>query len=401
MRSDGIVSMKARAPDEVSRLELGPVLEDLNPAPMQPAPVDGRCPRATMWKASCKSRGCPVCGPRWARNQRTKIASNLEYMGGKFATIAITGPGKKGLPWDDHYCFVERGMRPHKHSGSVHGCRVDQRRLREWCASLTYRWQRLRQAAQKATYEAVGERVWIVERVWEPQKRGVPHLHLVVPYGTPAERKVANVFRANLAKRSHDYLFGNVQAELHPISGEEAARYLASYLAGRTRKKNSIRENIADPRLPKSLLWETPVLSSVSESPRMVAWRERYGIKLGTGVTMRTLRRMRHLWACIEGYCDELPRWSGMTEAVLIVAVLRRINPKRAGPLREDWGAALEYARAADRQQEKVGGWDLCYYDPKSGPFGQWLPNQPLYESMAQIAFRWTLDPNHELAAAA
>src|SRR5581483_9145233 len=102
------------------------------------------------------------------------------------------------------------------------------------------------------------QRAWILERVWEPQKRGAPHLHLVVPYGTPRERKVAQIFRAELARLAPKYGFGHVQGKLAPISGEDAARYLASYLTGRRRKKSSIRENIADPRLPKSLLWETP-----------------------------------------------------------------------------------------------------------------------------------------------
>ena len=332
--------------------------EDCRPAPMPAPPADGKCPRVSAWKTSCKSRACPVCGPSWARNQRTKIGHNLEHYGGKVATIAITGPGADRLPWDEEWCKHRRssgGLRPHVHSGR-RGCRVEQRALREWCSTLSLRWKWLRDAAQLATKRETGARVWIMERVWEPQKRGVPHLHLVVPYGTPEERSVADAFRRHLAELAPGNDFGRVQPRLQAISGEQAARYLANYLAGRTGKKNTIRENIADPRLPKTLLWETPVLSSVSTKPRMVRWRERYGLGLGTGITMRTLRRMRHLWACFKGICDYYPRWSGAEEAVVTAAVFRTVAPTRAGPL-GDFAGALSYARALDARATREGGW--------------------------------------------
>lgn len=393
MQSDGIAAVHEPDVFRIESLRAG--FPELDPQPMSAPPSDGRCPRATMWKSSCKSRGCPVCGPRWARNQRTKIGSNLAYQGGKFATIAITAPGKDVLPWDEDYCRSRRG--PHTHSGTK-GCRVEQRPLREWCETLGFRWAKLRNAAQQATYRATrekygeGERVWVIERVWEPQKRGAPHCHLVVPFGTPRERYVANLFRDELERLADDYGFGSVQGKLQAISGEQAARYLASYLAGRRRKKNSIRENIGDPRLPKSLLWETPVLSSVSASPRMSAWRERYGIRIGTGITMRTLRRARHFYACLEGFCEEFPRWSGYEEAVTVAAVFRRTNPTRAGPRfgafdEENFPVVLEYARAHDREAARRGGYDLSYWDPRER---QWLPNQPLYRRMILDAFRWT-----------
>lgn len=328
-------------------------LADCHPDPMPPVPADGRCPRVSEWKSSCKSRACPVCGPGWARRQGTKMRINLEHYGGKVATLAITGPGADVLPWDDEYCRSRgRAGARHKHSGAK-GCRVQQKQLREWCATLGWRWKELRDAAQIETYRKTGERVWIIERVWEPQKRGVPHLHLVLPYGTPRERHVSDVFHAELRRLAPNYVFGRVQPKLRAIAGQDAARYLASYLTGRRRKKNSIRENIADPRLPKSLLWETPALSSVSEKPRMVAMRERRGVRLGTGVTMRTLRRVAHLHACFKGVCDYYPRWAGAVEAVVTAAVFRATAPKRAGPL-GDFAGALALARQVDRRTD----WD-------------------------------------------
>jgi hypothetical protein len=380
----------------------GVALAECNPAPLPPPPADGRCPRVSEWRSSCKSRACPVCGPSWARNQRTKIGHNLEHYGGKVATIAITGPGADVLPWDDDHCGRRNRGPNHVHSGR-RGCRVQQRPLREWCETLGWRWKKLREAAQLATRKAAGEPVVILERVWEPQKRGVPHLHLVVPYGTPRERAVADAFRDALVElvrptdskhdqtrmpRAQAYGFGRVQPKLKAIEGHLAARYLANYLAGRSGKKSSIRENIADPRLPKSLLWETPILSSVSESPRMVAWRERRGITLGTGITMRTLRRMRHLSACFKGVCDFYPRWSGLEEAVVVAAVFRETAPTRAGPL-GNFAAALDYARTIDRRVNAERGWP-SEYNPEARRVE--MP-ESLCRELARIAFDVTRAP--------
>lgn len=270
---------------------------------------------------------------------------NLSAAGGPVATIAITGPGADRLPWDDDHC-ISRGRRMpgHRHSGP-RGCRVQQRPLREWSESLSYRWQCLRQAARIATKRELGfAPPWVLARVWEPQKRGVPHLHLVVPYGSPAERKAADVFRRHLARLVVDYDFGHVQGKLAPLEGSEAARYLANYLAGRTSKKSSIRTNIADPSLPRSLLWLTPKLT-----------RE-------TLVTMRTLRRARHLWAWADGRCD-LPKWSSLEEAVRGAVAFRTVYPQRAGPLGEDVDVNLLLlrARGGDELEARFGTKPVFY----------------------------------------
>lgn len=321
-----------------------------------------RCPFGTMERPSCKKRACPFCGPRWARDWQRVLSQNLDSLGGPVATIAITGPGAQRLPWDEAWCAHRR---PHRHSGT-RGCRVMQAPLSRWCETLSYRWQLLRQAARVATQRELRERwkrahpgerlpplsafapAWLVARVWEPQKRGVPHLHLVVPYGTWREREVADVFRGHLARLVGEYDFGHVQGKLAPIEGREAARYVANYLAGRSGKKSSIRDNIADPRLPRSLLWLTPRLT-----------RE-------TLVTMRTLRRARHLWAAMDGRC-ELPRFTGWEEGVRVAAVFRRIYPRRAGPLPDelDVDSLLEWGRMTDQWEQDQKLRPLFYEDDK------------------------------------
>jgi hypothetical protein len=379
--SDAIARREAEGAEWLKRAKAREVaLEELRAAPMPAPRVDGTCPRQSDFKTNCRSRACPVCGPRWARNHGAKMQHNLEHLGGRFATIAITGPGADRLPWDEERC-KQRG-RGHVHSGR-RGCRVRERDLRLWCETLGLRWKWLREAAQLATKRETGSPVGIMEKVWEPQKRGVPHLHLVVPYGTPEERRVADAFRRNLDQRSAKHDFGRVQPKLKPIEGRLAARYLANYLAGRTSKKNSIRENIADPNLPKSLLWESPVLSSVSSSPRMVKWRARYGLKLGTGITMRTLRRARHLWACLEGIIEPYPRWKNLEEATIGVIVARRINPARAGPA-ANIGQALAFARRVDRDVARGIGWKREIWNGD--------PNEELFRELTRVAFLATRD---------
>lgn len=290
-----------------------------------------------MWKPSCKRRSCPFCGPRWARDWGRVLAVNLTHVGGPVATLAITGPGRERLPWDEEHCR-RRGVGPrHVHSGK-RGCRAEQRPVRVWCETLSYRWQLLRQAARIATKRELGYAPpWVLARVWEPQKRGVPHLHLVLPYGTWQEMHAADVFRKHLARLAADYDFGRVQPKLRAIEGREAARYVASYLAGRSSRKSSIRENIADPTLPRSLLWLTPRLT-----------RE-------TLVTMRTLRRARHLWAALDGRCDP-PVFTSWEDGLRTSVVFRTIYPQRAGPLGElDVERELAVARITDAYELRCG----------------------------------------------
>jgi hypothetical protein len=333
--------------------------------------VIDRCPNGTMWKPSCKRRSCPVCGPRWARDWQRVLGANLEALGVEVVTIAITGPGADRLPWDEEHCAQRRLGKHHRHSGG-RGCRVQQRALREWCDTLTYRWQLLRHAARLATKRELGYAPpWLVCRVWEPQKRGVPHLHLVLPFGTGFEQQAARVFLKHLKRLAREYDFGHVGRhkgpELQPISGREAARYLANYLAGRTAKKTSIRDNIADPKLPRSLLWLTPKLT-----------RE-------TLVTMRTLRRCRHLWAAWDGICDP-PRWSGMVEAVKVAKAFRTIYPKRAGPC-VNFDDALAWAQSIERRV--VNGMPKLVWDDE---LHEYVPNVERDRELTRLAILATHD---------
>jgi hypothetical protein len=313
-----------------------------------PAPPRDSCPNATLWRPSCKRRACPVCGVRWARDWQRSTSLNLEAFGRPITLVSVTGPGADRLPWDETYCYGELGRRRHRHGGR-NGCRVEQRALREWCDTLTWRWGKLRRAAELAVKRRYGVAPMILERAWEPQKRGVPHLHLVLPYGTPEERAVAQAFADELASRSSEYDFGFVDTRLRAWDAHGAARYIASYLVGKRNGKATIRENIADPNLPTGLLWLTPKLTR------------------RTALTIRTLRRARHLWAALDGRCPE-PRWTSLSERLRVEAVYRRLYDRdrdapRPSPLLTP--AELRELELADGLERELGA--RFVYGPQTG----------------------------------
>lgn len=365
------------------------------------------CPNGNARRPSCKRRDCPVCGPRWAGDQRRVMEENLRHYGRKVVMVAITPPGADRLPWDESHCRHPNGGR---HSGP-RGCRVEQRAARAWCDTYTDRLSALRRAGNahvrrrlcqcghlKRAHGAGGCSCRgcacsgftgfvpnLLERVNEPQKRGVPHWHGVFGYSTLAERRAVHMWVAWLrreercscghTKRWHDrggravrgascitpqkrlsptlgwtnlrqYDFGFVDGHLKPIEPLEAARYLASYLTGRSAHKASIRQNIVDPtmtywavrdaaaragdgtddepvrprRYSLPLVWVSPRLSSLKRG--------------GTGVTMRTLRRTRQLWNVLTGrYLDDRgntePQWFHEVRDSLQTALVFRRTRKR------------------------------------------------------------------------
>ncbi len=321
---------------------------------------------------TCKRRDCARCGPAWARDWHRNMETNLAAYGGPVVMLTITAPGEERLPWDEEHCAHRR---KHRHRGPS-GCRVQQRAAREWSDTLSWRWAKLRGAAQLATSRAVGSSATILERAYEPQKRGVPHLHVVLGYRTEAEQRAAHVFVGHVKRLIGDYDFGfadgrgkkrGVQSrparekfgvELRPMTGEAAARYLANYLtgrAGRAKKKATIRENIAAPVMPRSLLWLTPKLTS---KPEAITSDGR-----PTGVTMRMLRRARQLYAAAKGYC-EFPKWRDVQDAAQTGLVYRRAFARRTSgsdpPVPSDRTAPekiLALATHIDLEMRRAGIW--------------------------------------------
>jgi len=244
------------------------------------------CPTPDPFTGSrCKRRGCPCCGKGWVASWEAITRLNIGALGGRVVLLSLTAPGADRLPWS---CD-----RDHKHAGS-NGCRVKADYADAWAAAAPDNWKRLRDAARWAVKAAgLPTAALVLERVWEPQQRGVPHLHVVAGARTPLEREAVERFHAELVRLAPDYGFGPQLHITRPMEAREAARYLAGYLLGRSRKKGTIRDNLADPRMPRSLIWITPAIGSISKGERMVAWRERLGLREPTGLTMRRLRYAR------------------------------------------------------------------------------------------------------------
>lgn len=343
--------------------------------------ADGKIRQCPVWSdfdkrmRTCKRRECKRCGQAWARDWLRNMETNLAAYGGAVVMLTITAPGEDRLPWDEHYCRVEKGRTRHKvHRGPL-GCRVQQRAAREWSDTLSWRWAKLRGAAQLATKRATGQQAVILERAYEPQKRGVPHLHVVLGYRTPADQEAAHVFVGHIKRLVTEYDFGFADGrgsaarsrgiktrpavemygvELRPMLGENAARYLASYLtgrAGKAKKKGTIRDNISSPVMPRSLLWLTPKLTSKEEAITSDG--------RPTGVTMRMLRRARQLYAAARGLCTA-PLWHSAVDAAETALVYRRAFTRRASGSDPPADEVLAYARKVDggfrRAQKFVTG---------------------------------------------
>lgn len=207
----------------------------------------------------CKSRRCPECGLLWAGDVRRKLFANFGHYEGQVALISVTAPGKDVLPWDGKF--------------------VDRQAARAWNLTAPRRWRELhRTASQSARRRTRPGSLQILGRVWEYQKRGVLHVHVVVGVDKPINRHAARLYTDEL-KRLHDHHgFGYVDGKWSSYRGQNAAAYLSSYFIAGEGRKASIRETVTRPDVPSHVVY---VASSLTTA---------------TGVTMRSLRRVRYLW---------------------------------------------------------------------------------------------------------
>jgi len=203
--------------------------------------------------------------------------------------VTVTAPGVAGgLVWDEEWC-AWRGR--HRHSGRE-GCRVRRDVAAVWNEAAPEHWRKLhrraRQAASRYAQRAGCPSWGVLARMWEFQRRGVLHVHVVLPMTTAAERRVSRVYAEQLARLAVEYGFGNAHLgergtdgrTLSVMGSEKAGRYLASYIApidGRSGKL-SLTETVVHRDVPGQLLYVSRRLTQVS------------------GCTMRSLRRRRHAW---------------------------------------------------------------------------------------------------------
>jgi hypothetical protein len=251
----------------------------------------------------CKKRTCKICALTWAKDWRRVLFANLKTAP-MVALSDVTPPGQDDLPYDERYCAH---LGPHKH-GKRYGCRIEEEALWAWSYDISRRWKKLHNAARNATIREGGRCLPLLARVWEPQARGAAHVHIVFALNSPDDVRIAQLYFDELARLAPKYGFGFVGTKkgvsLQILSGERAAAYLSTYFVRGRKEKATLQENACNPYLPHLLIWVSPKVTKVTE------------------ITMRMLRRLRHLWAVRKGLCPS-PSWP----AVELARVIRLAGP--------------------------------------------------------------------------
>lgn len=257
----------------------------------------------------CSSRTCPEFAPTWARDTRRRLFENLRTIP-LSVMFSVTAPGADLFPFDARWCSHPADARC---SGRT-GCRVNPEAARAFNQKAGRWWSELNRVAKQRADRATGFKGGIAARVWEKQKRGLAHLHGVVPVSTPEELAWAKVYVDALVELAPSKGFGFVDG-WHKIGrkfwpGVQAAAYLSSYFVG-SAKKAKLTENVMDGDLPRLVVFVARRLTS------------------STRCTMRNLRVARTVWAWENGLIDS----RALSEGELLVArcLLARVRvPARA-----------------------------------------------------------------------
>jgi hypothetical protein len=190
-----------------------------------------------------------------------RLLANIQQYGRDVAMVTVTAPGQAVLPWaDDRRCTV-----------------VPTAAWR-WNMTVQARWSRLHRQAAKRTRRQCG-RFRLLAYSYEVQKRGVYHLHLVVPMGTATDRHAAHVYVRHLDQLRAEHGFGFVDRGKLGPSGQ---RTLPVVPPGR-----------AAAYVSKYLTKDAAHLVARADAPTRQVYVARE-LTAQTRVTMRTLRLRRH-----------------------------------------------------------------------------------------------------------
>lgn len=242
------------------------------------------CPnprKLTRWGVEshvrCGRRGCGSCGVLWLRDTSIRTLAAVQAHAAPVALVTVTAPGADVLPWDDS------------------GRRVDARAAADWNRDAPANWTWLHRAAARDARRVASD--WgvcwrLLVKSWEYQKRGVLHLHLLVPCATRGEFEASSRYVAHLAENAHAYGFGFVDRgklpesggrrsarQLTPVDAHRAAAYVSGYLASTGAGKGGVAEVAQKQGVPGAVVYCAQALTQRS------------------GVTMRSLRDRRRI-AC-------------------------------------------------------------------------------------------------------
>jgi hypothetical protein len=185
------------------------------------------------------------------------------------ALVTVTAPGTDfGLAWDPAGCSHPAGE---KCSGKK-GCRVVPHVADRWNANAESNFSRMHRAAAGRVRRRFGSGSLVAAKTWELQRRGLLHLHMVVPYRPGRERARADQYVTALKEIGGRYGFGFSDLKRPPRDhhgGFYAAAYAAKYVGKATSEK--------------------------SHAVKRPAYVGRWLTAL-SGVTMRALRWRRYLY---------------------------------------------------------------------------------------------------------
>lgn len=234
--------------------------------------------REERYVVPCGARTCDVCGRRWEKDRRVCAVAASEHLEGAVALITVTAPGR------DYFGSDDWGLGDSARD-----------RLNDWNRSARRRMSELHRLASSAPRkEARAHGVhWRLEfRSWEFQKRGALHAHLVVPFGCPVQQRCTQLYVSELVARGPALGFGYIMGgdsnqtprrgqvpRIKPADANAAARYVCKYVASIGHGKDSMRSVAMATAKRGSILYVGRHLGAAS------------------GVTMRSLKARRRIWA--------------------------------------------------------------------------------------------------------
>lgn len=178
------------------------------------------------------------------------------------------------MPWDKDQCTHGPGV----NCSGPRGCVVREDVAVAWNKSAPARWSELHRAAAARVRRRVGE-FRIVERAWEPQRRGVLHQNVLTRSTSPRERVASKLYRQALTELAPAYGFGQVSQRADVRDSVHGGRYIAKYLA---KSESAGKLGIAD-------------VAMRADCPGRIAWVDP-GLTSRTGESIRACRERRVVW---------------------------------------------------------------------------------------------------------
>lgn len=296
-------------------------------------------------RVRCGRRGCCSCGVLWLTDTRIRVLAAVQAHASAVALVTVTAPGVDVLPWGP--C----------------GTLVDERAAAAWNRDAPTNWSYLHRAAAPDAREVAAGwgMTWrLLVKAWEYQRRGVLHLHLLVPAGSPAMLAASNRYVAALHENAHAHGFGFVDRgklpstgprrsarTLQPVDPHRAAAYVSAYVASTGAGKGGVAEVAAKQGVPGAVVYVAQALTARS------------------GVTMRSLRARRRVACRFPDAARDADTW----HAACVLDELQRGRP----PLTSDARASLLAVALAQGWTHTVDTLDGSVRGATSAP----APGQP------------------------